>query len=143
MVSAPRPLYECVAPDGARYTSDNGQGNPRLVPLWTLGVPVLAQVPIVTPGSSRVDIHDGHVDARFRSGSVRRGVVPTAAAYGAGTWVRDECHALPQAEVCDRLLDRRSEIRRRFFNAMPSERDVLRVEERGINARLGSDCGVG
>ena len=31
--------------------------------------------------------------------------------------------------------------RTRFFNAMPSERDVLRVEERAINARLDNDCG--
>ena len=31
----------------------------------------------------------------------------------------------------------------RFFNAMPSERDALRVEERGINARLDNDCGGG
>jgi hypothetical protein len=62
-------------------------------------------------------------------------------AYGAGTWVRDDCHALPQQEVCARLSDRRDEIRRRFFNAMPSERDTLRVEERGINARLDDDCG--
>jgi hypothetical protein len=38
------------------------------------------------------------------------------------------------------MVDRRDAIRRRFFNAMPSERDVLRVEERGINARLANDC---
>lgn len=143
IVNAPRPLYECVTPDGDRYTSDSDAGNPRFVPLWTLGVPVLVRAPVFTPGSARVDVRDGHVDARFRSGSLHHAVVPTAAAYGAGTWVHDQCHALPQAEVCDRLLDRRSEIRRRFFNAMPSERDVLRTEERGINARLGSDCGVG
>jgi hypothetical protein len=43
---------------------------------------------------------------------------------------------LPQADVCDRVRDRRDELRTRFFNAMPSERDVLRVEERGLNARL-------
>lgn len=143
VINAPRPLYECVTPDGTRYTSDTGQGNPRFVPLWTLGVPMLVEAPIITPGSGQVHMRNGQVDARLHTGSVRRGVVPTAAAYGAGTWVRDACHALPQAEVCDRLLDRRTEIRRRFFNAMPSERDVLRVEERGINARLGNDCGVG
>ena len=56
-------------------------------------------------------------------------------------WIRDDCYALPQAEVCARLLDRRDEIRPRFFNAMPSERDMLRVEERSINARLDEDCG--
>ncbi len=62
--------------------------------------------------------------------------------YGAaGTWVRDECHALPQMEVCGRLRDRRDEIRRRFFNAQPTERATLDREQRGINARLSADCG--
>ena len=57
-----------------------------------------------------------------------------------GTWVRDSCHPLPQAEVCARLADRREAIRKRFFNAQERERDTLRVEERGINARLAADC---
>ncbi|MDR1075182.1 MAG: DUF4124 domain-containing protein [Xanthomonadaceae bacterium] len=38
-VSPPEPLYECVTPDGHVYTSDNAEGNPRWVPLWTLGFP--------------------------------------------------------------------------------------------------------
>ncbi len=143
VINAPRPLYECVTPDGEHYTSDTADGSPRWVPLWTLGYPVLVEAPVFTPGGGRVRYRDGRVDAGFQTGGVRYGVVPTAAAYGAGTWVRDECYALPQAEVCDRLVDRRSELRRRFFNAMPSERDVLRVEERGLNARLDSDCGTG
>ena len=58
-----------------------------------------------------------------------------------GTWIRDTCHELPPAEVCARLRDRRAEIERRFFNAQPSERDTLRVEERGVDARLDEDCG--
>src|SRR5690606_35968610 len=37
VVHAPQPMYECVTPDGERYTSDTGDGNPRWVPLWTLG----------------------------------------------------------------------------------------------------------
>jgi hypothetical protein len=59
----------------------------------------------------------------------------------AGTWVRDECRRMPQAETCSRLRDRRDAIERRFFNAMPSERARLDVEERGIDARLDADCG--
>jgi hypothetical protein len=59
----------------------------------------------------------------------------------AGTWVRDECRRMPQAETCSRLRDRRDAIERRFFNAMPSERARLDVEERGIDARLNADCG--
>ncbi|HRO28549.1 MAG TPA: hypothetical protein PLD19_14095, partial [Luteimonas sp.] len=60
---------------------------------------------------------------------------------GAGTWIRDTCHALPQGEVCARLVDRRDAIRKRFFNAQERERNTLRTEERGINARLAADCG--
>jgi hypothetical protein len=152
VVRPPRPLYECIPPDGDPYTSDSPEGHPRWVPLWTLGYPVVVgrgglRGGIITDGL-RVDTgvqgntgdmrgRDGHGDTdRGRHFRGERGF-----AYGAGTWVRDDCHALPQQEVCARLSDRRDEIRRRFFNAMPSERDTLRVEERGINARLDDDCG--
>ena len=135
----PRPMYECVTPDGDRYTSDSPEGNPRWVPLWTLGYPV---VPVFPRREDSVDFRFGNRSAEIRGGSrTVTGPLLPPAAYGAGTWIRDRCHALPPAEVCDRLIDRRDEIRRRFFNAMPSERDVLRVEERGINARLAQDCG--
>ncbi len=63
-------------------------------------------------------------------------------AYGGGSvLVRDACSALPQAEVCDRIRDRREDIRGRFFNAQANERATLGLEERGINARLAADCG--
>jgi hypothetical protein len=133
-----RPMYVCVTPDGERYTSDSPEGNPRWVPLWTLGYPVLPAFPRRASG---FDFRIGNDVARLRGGQrVVSGAVLPPAAYGAGTWIRDRCHPLPAAEVCARLVDRRDEIRRRFFNAMPSERDVLRVEERGINARLDEDC---
>lgn len=99
---APAPMYECTTPDNTTYTSDSPEGNPRWVPMWSLGWPVPA-----------------------------------------GTWVRDACRALPRAEACARLRDRRAEIERRFFNAMPSERARLDVEERGIDARLDAECGAG
>lgn len=53
---------------------------------------------------------------------------------------RDPCHVLPPAESCARLRDRRDDLRRRFFNAQQVERDTLRVEERGLNARIDRDC---
>lgn len=139
MVSPPRPLYECITPDGARYTSETDQGNPRWVPLWTLGYPM---GPIMGPGvSANTELSITHGSVRIEGNrSVLMPPVPQIA-YGAGTWVRDQCHALPPQEVCARLRDRRDKIRDRFFNAMPSERDVLRVEERGVNARLDNDCG--
>lgn len=56
--------------------------------------------------------------------------------------IRDECHRLPQGQVCGLLGDRRTEIRRRMFNAQPTERATLREEERGITARLNEDCNI-
>ena len=97
---APAPMYECTTPDNTTYTSDSPEGNPRWVPMWTLGWPVPA-----------------------------------------GTWVRDTCRAMPRAETCARLRDRRAAIERRFFNAMPSERARLELEERALDARLDADCG--
>lgn len=135
----PRPLYECITPDGERYTSDTSEGNPRWVPLWTLGYPVLPTHPRSDAGVD-FGIRNRHI-AITGGSHVTTGPHYPIAAYGAGSWIRDTCYALPQAEVCDRVRDRRNEVRRRFFNAQPSERDVLRVEERGLNARLDNDCG--
>lgn len=104
----PRPMYECTNIDDSKtYTSDNGDGNPRLVPIWSLG---------------------------YRG----RGSVVVG-----NTWVRDVCHQLPQAEVCDRLRDRRYEIQRQYHSALQSERHALDQEQRGVDARLGNDCGAG
>ncbi|MGH8060517.1 MAG: DUF4124 domain-containing protein [Pseudoxanthomonas sp.] len=118
----PRPMYECVTDEGKRYVSDNGEGNPRLVPLWAAGYP-------------RWEDGTGGF-TRHRPSVVRGGLLP-----GAEVWVRDECHPLPQEEVCARLSDRRYEIIRRYNSAMPSERRDLEVEQRGIDARIANDCG--
>lgn len=132
-VHTPRPLYECVPPEGDAYIDDSPEGHPRWVPLWTLGYPYVGGLSVVSGGRPHVD---GHVPSETRlPGRFGFGV------YGAGMWVRDDCHALPQADVCARLIDRRDAIRTRFFNAMPSERDTLRVEERSLTARLDQDCG--
>ena len=142
VLAPPLPMYECSAPDGGTYTSDSPEGNPRWVPLWTLGYPVVVNRPIYSPGSTRIVRHpDGRVDVDVQGGGITNRPLPTAAGYGAGTWVRDECHMLPPAETCARLRDRRGEIRTRFFNAQPNERERLNREERGINARLDNDCG--
>ncbi len=128
-----RPLYECVTSDGERYTSDNGEGNPRWQPLWTVGY---------RGWSHRIDggAHGGRPPYdRPGSGSpaLQTGVVLPIG----GTWVRDECHPLPQQEVCSRLSDRRYEIIRRYNSALQSERRQLEVEQRGIDARIDNDCG--
>ena len=60
---------------------------------------------------------------------------------GGYTWIRDECHELPQPEVCSRLADRRYEIIRRHNSALQSEQRQLELEQRGIDARIANDCG--
>lgn len=135
-VNPPRPLYECVTPDGDRYTSDTDAGNPRYVPLWTLGYPgprrtirsegLTVSTPIQRPPPIRPPTRPHPVYPAY---------------YASSTYIADECHALPQQEVCARLNDRRYEIKRRYFNAMPSERAVLDDEERAVVARMNSDCG--
>ncbi len=152
-LAPPRPMYECTTHEGKRYTSETGDGNPRWVPLWTLGGPVFGRPPggAADRGSFRpapspnasVGRPQQQLPAPASSPSPRHGRPPWPTISGGGTWIRDDCAMLPPAETCARLRDRRDEIRTRFFNAMPSERDVLRVEERAINARLDNDCGGG
>lgn len=132
-LAPPRPLYECVTNEGKRYTSDNGDGNPRWVPLWTQGYSA------AWPSNSLGNNIGGPPPRPDQPAPPPAGGVIWPVAIG-GTWIRDDCTMLPPRETCARLRDRRDEIRRRFFNAMPSERDVLRVEERTINARIDNDC---
>ena len=134
-LAPPRPMYECTTPDGKRYTSDDNAGNPRWVPLWTLGYPA------VRPTTSLGSNIGGAPPRPDHPTRPPRGGINWPVAMGGGQWIRDDCAMLPPAEACARLRDRRKQIRTRFINAMPSERDVLRVEERGINARLDNDCG--
>ena len=148
-LAPPRPMYECTTHDGKRYTSENGEGNPRWVPLWTLGFRTLDHPPRIEADrgsfrpaqSANASVGRPQQQLPEPASSSRHGRWPWPAASGGGTWIRDDCAMLPPAETCARLRDRRSEIRTRFFNAMPSERDVLRPEERAINARLDNDCG--
>lgn len=159
VVTPPRPVYECVAPDGTRYTSESGDGQPRWVPLWTLGYPVWhgdGRYPRRIHGGVHGSISgrigsDGRYQARI--GEPRHPphpppltppprTPPVAVAYPAGTWVRDPCHPLPPQEVCARLRDRRYELDRRYHSALQSERVRITTEQRGIDARLANDCGA-
>ena len=127
----PKPMFECTTPDGKRYTSDDDRGNPRWVPLWTLGYPTVR--PTASLGSNI-----GHPE-RVMHPHPRDVNWPVAS--GGGRWIRDDCALLPPADACARLRDRRDAIRTRFFNAQEKERDTLRIEERSVNARLDNDCG--
>lgn len=145
----PRPMYECVTPEGERYTSDSDEGNPRWQPFWTPVYPAYPVWPHGSGASVSGNVSIGKGNLSFSSGSPTplpphsphpgppgHGVVLPAG----GTWVRDRCHPLPQQEVCARLSDRRYEILRRYGSAMPSERRELDLEQRGIDARLANDC---
>lgn len=140
VLRTPRPLYECVTPDGARYTSDTPEGNPRRLPAWTLGYPVLQRATVIEPGGLDIGYGPGGWRGRYSSGSVREVIVPTPAGYGAETWVRDACHPLPQAEVCARLRERRDAIGTQWFNAQPSDRERLDRERRAVIERIAADC---
>jgi len=139
-VQPPQPLYECISPDGERYTSEDGVGNPRWVPLWVGGYSPRTRIGgsisgSATVGSGSLSIQGG------RPGHGRPHPHPGGAAVATGTWVRDTCHPLPQQEVCARLRDRRWELVRRYNSALQSERQALTREQRGIEARMDRDCG--
>lgn len=142
----PRPMYECVTPEGERYTSDSDEGNPRWQPFWTVGYPVW---PRGSGASVSGNVSIGNGNLSFSSGSPTplppRSPHPHPPGHGVvlpagGVWIRDRCHPLPQQEVCARLSDRRYDILRRYNSAMPSERRELELEQRGIDARMASDC---
>ncbi|TWI14454.1 DUF4124 domain-containing protein [Aerolutibacter ruishenii] len=154
VVRNPEPVYECITPDGERYTSPNADGNPRWVPLWTLGYPTYP----IDPGHrggvhGRVDMGGGSVRGRVEFGGhapprpplVRPTPPPsdTVAAFPTGTWIRDACTRLPQAEVCARLRDRRHALDRRYNSALQSERHRITDEQRLIDAQLDEDCDGG
>ncbi len=136
---APQPMYECVTEDGERYTSDSPDGNPRWVPTWTYAYaggrprPPGPRPPHGGPPSGPPDGGHRPPPGPRPGGAV---IVP----YGS-VQIRDECHALPQREVCSRLNDRRWEIIRRYNSALQSEREQLTREQRGIDARMEQDCG--
>lgn len=167
-VQPAQPLYECVRSDGSTYESDTGLGEERWVPAWAGGGwpaggsrggrgpggpggrgDIGARGPTTRAGSglsappvSRISIPAD--PPRPDPGAVApRPRPPHGVQHGSvvGGYVeRDPCHPLPQAEACARLRDRRDDIRDRFFNAQQVERDTLRVEERGLNARIDRDC---
>ncbi|HEY4556110.1 MAG TPA: DUF4124 domain-containing protein [Lysobacter sp.] len=141
--TAPRPLYECTTPNGDRYTSETPEGNPRWVPLWTLGYPAVVGAPVVEGGyGARVEHRAGGTLIRADAGRRWRGPgygMPVAVG-AAGTWVRDTCQPLPAAEVCNLLRDRRESLDRRWFSALQGDRDEIQREQRRIDARLGEDC---
>lgn len=167
---AAQPLFECVRDDGSTYESDTGIGEERWVPAWsgggwpvggygrghwrgrpdpgragigTRGPTTRAGNGLSAPPVSRISIPD---DPPRPDPDAALGPRPRPPHGGhwqgaVGGYVeRDPCTALPPMETCARLRERREALRRRFFNAQQVERDTLRIEERGLNARIDRDC---
>src|SRR5690606_13184062 len=88
VLRTPQPMCECTTPDGDRYTSDSPAGNPRWVPLWTLGYPP----PVPRGTRPPLAITGGTVEIRQEGTTLRRPGVGPAWMAGAGTWIRDTCH---------------------------------------------------
>ena len=135
-IQAPRPMYRCTTPDGDTYTSDTADGNPRWVPLWTLGVPAYwPRNPLGDRvGAPRPEPPRDGPGAPDRNPYA--GVV-----YAPGTWVRDRCVRLPEAQVCDILREQKRELREEWFDAMPTRRAEVAEEERVLAERLARTCG--
>jgi len=137
IVDAPSPIYQCTTPDGERYTSDNGDGDPRWVPAWTLGYPVVRPR---NPLGDRVGAPRPKPPSDGPGASDRPTYIGTT--YGPGTWVRDNCVELPRAQACELLREQQRELRKEWFNAMPTRRAEVAEEERALAARLARTCGA-
>jgi hypothetical protein len=155
VIERPPPVYECITPWGRRYTSDSPTGNPRWVPLWTLGYPARYSVPHPQPPRPRPRHPDNahlYNDLVF-DGIGRSPPKPSDRAPGPpqmppalglaltpGTWIHDRCEPLPPAIVCERLRERWWELRRDRNSALQSERERMDAEQDRIKARLARDC---
>jgi len=160
IVHTPQAMFECVRPDGTSYTSSNGDGNPRMMPIVDLGygVPVYqnrsslggrigAPPPRLGDPGARIAVAGRHGNVAYAGTARSGGYYSGGYDYGYGVYygsqlVRDECQQLPQQEVCSRLRDRRYEGDRRYNSALQSERARITQEQRGIDARLNADCGA-
>jgi hypothetical protein len=160
MMRTPQAMYDCVRPDGSSYTSSNGDGNPRMMPIVDLGygVPVYstgtslgsrigAREPRLGDPSARIAVSGRHGNVQYAATARSGGYYSGGYDYGYGVYygsqlVRDECRQLPQQEVCSRLRDRRYDGDRRYNSALQSERAQITLDQRVIDAQLNADCGA-
>lgn len=162
VVNPPRQLYECVAPDGATYLSESGQGELRWQQGWAFplhlprhlhhrrGFPEVAR-PRTLDGRVQPGLVFGNVGRPTTKPPGDRPAVPSppshprppvhTAVIADGAWIRDLCYPMARDEVCARLRDRRFELDRRYNSALQSERAQISREQRDIDARMASDCG--
>lgn len=114
--AATRPVYQCISPEGERYTHEDPNGLARWVPAYGISY----GLPIGLPRSGHNRWHGPLI--------------------AGGMWVRDLCTPLPQSETCAVLSERRTAIMRKNVALQASDRDALAAEAAGIEARLRADC---
>ena len=131
------PLFECVTPEGERYTADDGQGNPRWVPGPLVAVhlgPGHAHRP-GRPPMHRPSLPPGnggrHPHPPAHSPHHASVLVPAG-----GQWVRDSCQRLSRQEACSLLAEQRWELISRYNSALSSEREQLVREQRRVEQRM-------
>ncbi len=136
IVVSSQPLFECITPEGERYTADDGQGNPRWVPgplvpviLGSAGGHGRPHRPYRPPSAP---------DAPQRPVHPRPGGhgVATAMVAAGGQWVRDSCQQLTRQEACQALGEQRWELIGRYNSALSSEREQLVRQQRRVEERM-------
>lgn len=133
--AAPVPLYACLRPDGTRYTSASDDGNPRAVPLRTLGSGALGR----RDDGGPLLAANVWGDERGRSGDAVT-VVTSEAGDDALVWVRDDCRALGPIQACAALRAQRDALGQRMFNAQPGARAALEHERDALVGRIRTEC---
>lgn len=128
-VSAPPALYACTTDSGQRYTSDDGEGNPR----WVAGLPVLVSAPGL-PHHGRPQLRP----PRPGAGQPLWPPGPPAVLVGAaGYWLRDSCQRMPREQACTQLSAERWQLISRYNSALQSERTQLLADQRQAERRMG------
>lgn len=157
VVERPEPVYECTTADGEQYASDSNAGNPRWVPLWTLGYPARPPYAVprrpfnapVRPASNNDYLTNDLVfDGIGRPSPPPPGDRPRAPelppavglAYSPGAWIRDRCRRLTPVEACQRLRDQHSQLGRSYNSATQRERRQIDAEQQAITVQLDRQC---
>lgn len=138
---APRPLHVCTTPDGQEYLSESGEGEARWMPAWAVDHRLYP--PVRTPRRPG-DARDGGLPRYIAGAPVidnpSRSLQRLPLGMAGGYWARDACVALSPTQSCAIFADRRHAIRRRYAQAMPSERRLLDAESATLDARLRQEC---
>lgn len=131
------PLFECITPEGGRYTADDGEGNPRWVPgpLVAVHVGTLIAPWHALPATAASPASAGR-QRRPASPSPAHRPHASVLVPAGGQWVRDSCQRLTRQEACRVLDQQRWELIGRYNSALSSEREELVRQQRRVEERM-------